>query len=55
MRCADYVGEVIERHMCLDVAYALYLKQQQFVDACRIALLLNDLTKVSEVMEVCVR
>lgn len=53
LQCADYLPDREEEEHMLEVVYQLFLQHQQFPDALRVALRLNDTTKALEVLEAC--
>ena len=53
LRTADYAGDEDERLSVHNVAYHIFKRQNQYVDACRVALRLSDNTRISECFTLC--
>ncbi|KAA0152498.1 hypothetical protein FNF28_07029 [Cafeteria roenbergensis] len=53
LRCADFLGDEEDQHEALHVALALYLQNEQFTDAARVALRIGHPGQVRRVLEAC--
>ncbi len=53
LNCASYAADPEEMMKAFKTAYQIYLKQQKFPKALRVAQKINDMNMIKEVMTVC--